>query len=189
MGVAEDFKSFCKNLAVTKQVSIADRCGLITRRLNIEFWGTDSRIYHSIYAGSYGRDTATGRTSDLDLIFWLPISYYKIYASYKGNGQSALLQAIRNALRKTYPTTQIGADGQVVVVSFTDGVTFETLPAFENQDLNFTYPDSNNGGSWKVTNPRPEIAEINRMDKDCNGNLKNLCKMARSYARKLWMRG
>ncbi|HOP18223.1 MAG TPA: hypothetical protein PLX99_16560 [Gammaproteobacteria bacterium] len=81
--------------------------------------------------------------------------------------------------------SQIGADGQVVVVAFTDNVTFEVLPAFENKDDSFTYPDSNNGGSWKVTNPRPEIAEINRMDKECNGNLKNLCKMARAW-KKEW---
>ena len=80
---------------------------------------------HSIYAGSYGRSTATGGTSDVDMIFWLPVSYYNTYNGYAGNGQSALLQLFRNALQKTYPTTRLGADGQVVVVSFTDGVTFE----------------------------------------------------------------
>jgi hypothetical protein len=118
------------------------------------------------------------------MIFWLPVSYYNTYNAYSGNGQSALLQLVRNALRKTYPTTQVGADGQVVVVSFQDGITFEVLPAFVNNNDSFTYPDSNAGGSWKATNPRPEIAEINRLDKECNGNLKNLCKMARAWKRK-----
>lgn len=181
MGVGEDFSTFYNNLAVTKRGSISDRYELITRRFNLEFWDSDSRVNHSIYAGSYGRNTATGATSDVDMIFWLPVSYYNTYNNYIGNGQSALLQLFRNALQKTYPTTQIGGDGQVVVISFTDDVTFEVLPAFENQNDSFTYPDSNNGGSWKVTNPRPEIAEINRMDKDCNGNLKSLCKMARAW--------
>ncbi|MEZ5542912.1 MAG: nucleotidyltransferase [Pseudomonadota bacterium] len=184
MGVGEDFKSFCNNLAVTNRQSISDRYELITRRFNLEFWNTDSRTSHSIYAGSFGRNTATGKTSDVDMIFWLPVSYYNTYNAYSGNGQSALLQLVRNALRKTYPTTQTGADGQVVVVSFQDNITFEILPAFVNRDDSFTYPDSNGGGSWRTTNPRPEISEINRLDKECNGNLKNLCKMARAWKKK-----
>ena len=185
MGVGEDFKTFCRNLAVTNRDSISTRYELITRRLNLEFWNTDSRTSHSIYAGSFGRNTATGRTSDVDIIFWLPVSYYKAYNAYSGNGQSALLQLVRNALRKTYPTTHIGADGQIVAVSFQDGMTFETLPAFVNKDYSFTFPDSNGGGSWKTTNPRPEISEINRIDNSCNGNIKNLCKMARAW-KKRW---
>lgn len=184
MGVGEDFKSFCANLAVTNRQSISDRYELITRRFNLEFWNADSRTSHSIYAGSFGRNTATRKTSDVDMIFWLPVSYYNTYDAYSGNGQSALLQLVRNALRKTYPTTQAGADGQVVVVSFQDNITFEILPAFVNKDDSFTYPDSNNGGSWRTTNPRPEISEINRLDKECNGNLKNLCKMARAWKKK-----
>lgn len=185
MGVGEDFGAFCGNLAITNRGSISDRYELITRRFNLEFWNSDSRLNHSLYTGSYGRHTAIGSTSDVDMIFWLPVAYYNTYSAYIGNGQSSLLQLFRNALQKTYNTTQIGADGQVVVVSFTDGVTFEILPAFENTNDSFTYPDSNNGGSWKVTNPRPEIAEINRVDKEYNGNLKCLCRMARAW-KKEW---
>ncbi|HAU29787.1 MAG TPA: nucleotidyltransferase [Rhodospirillaceae bacterium] len=183
MGVGEDFRSFCGNLAVTvaRRSCISDRCQMITRRLNLEFWGSDSPTNHSIYAGSYGRGTATGVTSDVDMIFWLPPAIYTKYNSYLGNGQSALLQAFKNALQKTYSTTHIGADGQVVVVAFWDGITFEIVPAFEMLDSSFKYPDTNDGGTWKNTNPRPEIAEINRMDQECNGNLKNLCKMARAW--------
>lgn len=184
MGVGEDFKTFCGNLAVTNRDSISSRYELITRRFNLEFWNTDSRTNHSIYAGSFGRNTATGKTSDVDMIFWLPVSYYNTYNAYSGNGQSALLQLVRSALQKTYPTTHVGADGQIVAVSFQDGITFETLPAFVNTDGSFTFPDSNGGGSWKTTNPRPEISEINRIDKECNGNLKNLCKMARAWKKK-----
>lgn len=181
MGVADDFKTFCGNLAVINRDSIAVRAGRITRRLNIEFWDLESETQHRLYVGSFGRDTATGETSDVDLLVRLPYATYKTYADYQGNGQSALLQAVRVALQKTYPSTSIGADGQVVVVRFNDNLTFETLPAFRNKDESFTYPDANNGGSWKVTNPRPEIAEINRMDTACNGNLKCLCKMARAW--------
>lgn len=184
MGVGENFSIFCENLAVKKSESISTRYKQITKRFNLEFWETDSDVNHSIYTGSYGRNTATGSTSDLDMLFWLPASYYNSHNKHAGNGQSALLQLFRNALRKTYSTTQIGADGQVVVVTFTDGIIFEIVPSFLNTDGSFTYPDSNNGGSWKITNPRPEIAEINRIDRECNGNLKNLCKMARAWKKK-----
>ena len=181
MGVGDDFKTFCGNLAVTKRATISDRYELITRRLNLEFWDSDSRVNHSIYTGSYGRGTATGETSDVDMIFWLQYKDYLRFNGHSGNGQSAMLQEVRTAIKKTYSVTNIGADGQVVVVPFDDGVTFEVLPAFVNDDGSFTYPDSNNGGSWKTANPRPEIAEINSMDNKCNGNLKNLCKMGRAW--------
>jgi len=185
MGVAEDFRTLCSNLAVPSKVrsSIAARGGLITRSLNLEFWNTDSQDAHSLYTGSYGRYTAIEATSDVDMIVWLPPEAYVRYNRQLGNGQSAMLQDVRNALKKTYPTTQIGADGQVVVISFTDGLTFEVMPAFLNQEDSFAFPDSNSGGTWKTTNPRPEIAEMNRMDKECNYNLKNLCKMARAWKR------
>ncbi|MGY6258147.1 SMODS domain-containing nucleotidyltransferase [Paraburkholderia caledonica] len=185
MGVADDFRTLCSNLAITKRASISDRYELITRRLNLEYWNAESRMYHSIQAGSYGRGTATAKTSDVDMIFWLPYAQYLRFNNYVGNGQSALLQDVRTAIRKTYSVTNIGADGQVVVVPFDDGITFEVLPAFENNDASFTYPDSNGGGSWKTTNPRPEIAEMNRLDALCNANLKNLCKMARAW-RHVW---
>jgi len=185
VGVGDDFRTFCANLAISKRATISERYELITRRLNLEFWDSDSRTYHSIQAGSYGRGTATAKTSDVDMIFWLPYSDYVRFNGYAGNGQSALLQAVRTAIKKTYSVTNIGGDGQVVSVPFDDGITFEVLPAFENGDDSFTYPDSNNGGGWKTTNPRPEIAELAWMDNLCNGNLKNLCKMARAW-RYVW---
>lgn len=88
-------------------------------------------------------------------------------------------------IRTTYSTSEVGADGQVVVVPFTDGVTFEVLPAFVNKDGSYIFPDANSGGSWKTTNPKPEIDAIQAMDDSCNGNLKNLCRMARAWKR-MW---
>jgi hypothetical protein len=183
MGVGEDFRTFCSNLAVptTIRSSISERYELITRRLNIEFWTTDSRTSHSFYTGSYGRGTALGTTSDVDMIFQLPYSEYGRYNAHYGNGQSALLQEVRKAIQKTYSTTDIGADGQVVGVPFTDGITFEVVPAFVNTDGGYTFPDANGGGSWKTTNPKPEIDELGKMDGACNGNLKMLCRMGRAW--------
>lgn len=183
MGVGEDFQTFCSRLVIStdNRSSISRRYELITRRLNIEFRGSDSPTMNSFYVGSYGRGTAIDGLSDLDMIFVMPYSLYERYDKYQGNGQSAMLQDVRASLRKTYPTTSIGADGQVVVIAFDDGIIFEIVPAFLSTKDKYIYPDSNNGGRWRVTDPKPEIEAISSMDKECNGNLKLICRMMRSW--------
>lgn len=181
MGVGEDFEGFCRNIAVRDRDSISQRYQQLTRRLNTEYWNTDSYTAHSFYLGSYGRGTAIGLTSDVDMLFELPVSVYTQYDGWQSNGQSGLLQAVRTAIKKTYSFTEVGADGQVVVVPFTDGITFEILPAFPNVDRSFTYPDANSGGAWKTTNPKPEIEAIDTRDTLCNYNLKMLGRMARAW--------
>lgn len=181
MGLADWFSTFCSNIQVANGGTISLRYKAITKRLNTDFWGTSSETSHSLYIGSYGRSTAIHGTSDVDMIFELPYSVYRQYNGYITNGQSALLQAVRSSLRTTYPATGIGADGQVLQVPFNDGITFELVPAFANTNSSYTYPDSNGGGSWKVTNPRPEIAAIRTRNSACNGNLIRLCRMMRSW--------
>ncbi len=181
MGVGEDFENFCSNITVDNREIIGQRYRRITRQLNQDFWESDSENRHSLYVGSYGRGTARRGFSDLDMIFELPYKYYRRYNEYIANGQSALLQTVKRSLQKTYSSTDIGGDGQVVAISFSDGMRFEVVPVFESQDSSYTYPDANDQGKWKVTNPRPEIAAIASMDAVCNGNLKWLCRMARSW--------
>jgi hypothetical protein len=118
------------------------------------------------------------------MIFELPYSVYEQYNRYAGNGQSALLQAVKTSIAKTYSTTSIRADGQVALVSFDDGITFEIVPVFINQANSYTYPDANDGGSWRATNPRPEIEAIRSRNTACNGNLIPLCRMMRSWKQK-----
>ena len=184
MGLADWFSTFCKNIQVQDVGTISARHKSITRRLNTDFWNTTSEISHSLYVGSYGRKTAIQGFSDLDMVFCLPYSVYERYNNYSGNGQSALLQAVRQSIQRTYSTTNIDADGQVVQVPFADGITFEVVPVFDNTDGSFTFPDSNGGGSWKITDPKPEIEAIQSRNKDCNGNLIPLCRMMRSWKSK-----
>src|ERR1051326_6225465 len=177
MGLADWFSTFCSNIQVNDGGTIATRYKAITRRLNTDFWTTTSDTAHSLYTGSYGRNTAIGGFSDLDMIFQLPYSEYLKYSSYQGNGQSALLQAIRKSIEKTYSTTSLRADGQVILVPFDDRITFEVVPAFVNNDDSYTYPDANGGGSWKLTNPKPEVTAIRARNDACNKNLVPLCRM------------
>ncbi len=53
-----------------------------------------------------------------------------------------------------------------------------------NQDSSYTFPDANEGGSWRTTNPRPEIEAIRARNMACNGNLVPLCRMMRSWKQK-----
>lgn len=184
MGVGEDFETFCRNLTVNNRNTISDRAGAITRRLNLDFRSIYSDSANSRYVGSYGRGTAIRGFSDLDLLYEMPWSEYTRFNGYLYNGQSSLLQAVRNSIRTTYPNTEVGGDGQVVVVQFADGMCFEVVPGFRNNDNSFTYPDSNAGGSWKITNPLPEIAAVEAGDHAWNNNMTRLCRMTRAWRRK-----
>lgn len=182
MGVAEKFKKFNENIRISSSNvdSISYRYKRITKQLNKDFWDNESDTSHSLFVGSYGRDTDI-YVSDIDMLFRLPYSVYEQYNNYNGNGQSALLQAVRVSLQKTYNTSHIKGDGQIIGINFEDGINFEIVPCFINKDESYTYPDSNDGGSWKTTNPKPEIEAIRKVNNDCNGNLKNLCRMSRVW--------
>lgn len=185
MALGEWFEQFNNNLKIQNSSTISSRYKSITRRLNTDFWDKTSDVAHSLYVGSYGRNTAIHGISDLDIIFQLPFSTYKQYDNYYGNGQSALLQQIKQSIEKTYPVTNTKADGQVIQVPFNDGIIFEVVPAFINKDDSYTFPDANNGGSWKATNPRAEINAIKTRNGNCNNNLIRLCRMLRSW-KSMW---
>lgn len=184
MTVAEDFLAFrgSYNIGQIQMSDIGVRYRAFTTRLNKDFWNTDSDTAHSLYVGSYGRDTAAKGISDLDIGFRLPGSVFTKYNAYSSNGKSALLQAVKASIQKTYSTSKIGGDGQVVVVSFKDGITFEILPYFDtNNSGTWLYPDSKGGGSWKTCKPREEIAALSARNIFANGNLKALCRMMRVW--------
>lgn len=183
ISVSNDFSSFCNNLRLNDNTvsSIRARYHLITKRINQDFWNTDSSVIHSLYVGSYGRGTCI-YTSDVDIVIELPWSYYSKYNNYFGNGQSALLQAVRSSLAKTYSTSSISADGQVVDINFRDGIKFEIVPAFKYSDNSgYCYPDTNNGGTWKSMNPKAEMDSFNGRNIITNKNLKRLCRMVRAW--------
>ena len=71
----------------------------------------------------------------------------------------------------------------MIVIPFSDGISFELVPGFLNGDGSYTFPDANNGGKWLTTNPRPEIKAIADRNSACNGNLYELCRMARAWKR------
>lgn len=185
MGISEWFSEFYQNCIIPqdKITSISYRYKRITKQLNYDFYSITSETSHSYYVGSYGRDTASNRISDLDVVFILPSSLYYQYDKYEGNGQSALLQAVKRSIQKTYSTSESFGDGQVVGINFDDGILFEIVPVFENQGNTLTYPNSNDGGSWQTTDPFPEIKAIQDINNETNKNLKKMCRMLRHFVK------
>lgn len=157
----------------------------ITKRLNRKYYSLDEledeETDNGLIVGSVGRTTAVRNVSDFDYIFSLPSEVYRRFDSYEGNGQSALLQEIKNELLKRYPNTKIKGDGQVVVIDFSDGGKIELVPAFEQSDGNFKYPDSRNGGSWKTTKPKPEIEKCKSLNSNFNNHFSNLTRLIRRW--------
>ena len=175
-------KKYSEVISQEKRSRISTRYKTVTRAINQEFYNSDSEVAHSLYVGSYGRGTAIN-TSDLDIMVILPEEEYEHSDSRRGNGQSRLLQSVREAIKNAYPSSDIRADGQVVKISFSDDMKFEILPAFENinylGEITYTYPDSNQGGNWLSTNPKAEQNAIKEKNKSSNGLLVDTCRHLR----------
>lgn len=140
----------------------------------------DSRNNQMLQVGSVGRGTAITKTSDYDVIFKLPQEVYNRFDSHEDNGQSKLLQEVKEEIRNLYSSTNIKGDGQVVVISFTDG-QIELVPGFEQADGSFKFPDSHGDGSWKTTKPIPEIEKSREMKNQTNDIFNYLCYLMRQW--------
>jgi len=180
MSLAKNFSGFIKDICFDLG-DIETTCGEITKKLNSFYYGlssdSDSHLY---YVGSIGRQTAVKNTSDVDIIFNLPREVYEKYDSYETNGQSALLQDVKEVLKERYSKTQIRGDGQVVVIEF-DKFTVELVPAFLLQDNTFVYPDTHDGGSWKITDPFSEQKATAYGNDKSNGIFVDVCRMIRIW--------
>lgn len=161
---------------IRKTISL--RYHTVTKAINNEFWNSTNDTMHSLYVGSYGRNTAID-TSDIDILVELPSYLFDHFNNLSGNSQSRLLQAVRNTILSRYPRSDVRADGQVVKISFSDGMYFEIVPAFKDSWGSYQYPDSNKGGSWKSTNPKAEQEEMARKNRSSNGLLYDTCKHIR----------
>lgn len=180
LSIADTFKQFLSNLAVDNAQAISDRYGEITCALNKKFRDTESKTANTLQVGSYGRHTAIKGISDLDMLYIMPKGEWD---NYKNGGQSKLLSDAAAAIRARYPKTTVRVD-RLVVQAVYSNFTVEAQPVFEQDDGSFKYPDTYNGGSWKITKPREEIKAMSEFVADKNDNLRRLCKMARAWKNK-----
>lgn len=175
------FSQFVGNLAISNTETISGRYGELTAALNKQFRDTESKTANTLQVGSFGRKTGINGISDLDMLYIMPKGKWDIYN--KAGGQLRLLQDTKEAILKRYPTTSIRVDRLVVTVTYKN-FHVEIQPVFEQADTSYKYPDTKNGGSWKITKPREEMQEIANLDEIKNFNLRCLCKMARAWKNK-----
>lgn len=184
MSLENDFETFIGNLEPTNIGEMETTVGEIAKKLNKNYYDLDGdKISHMYIVGSIGRGTAIKGVSDLDILFDLPDEVFKKFDAYKEKKQSSLLQEVKNVLKERYPNTDISGDGQVVVIKF-NKYTVELVPGFKQSDDRFKYPDTNNGGSWKYTNPLSEIEESNKTSEDTDNNFKYIANMLRAWKNK-----
>lgn len=184
MSLETDFEIFIGNLEPTNISEMEITVGEIAKKLNKNYYNLDSdKTSHMYIVGSVGRGTAIKGVSDLDILFDLPVEVFKRFDAYKEKKQSSLLQEVKNVLKARYPNTDISGDGQVVVIKF-NKYTVELVPGFKQSDDRFKYPDTNNGGSWKYTDPLPEISESKKTAEDTDNNFKYIANMLRAWKNK-----
>jgi hypothetical protein len=181
MSVSEMFSQFLENLAIANAETISLRYGELTAALNKSFRDTESKEANSLRVGSFGRKTGIKGISDLDMLYIMPKSAWDKYNI--SGGQLKLLQDAKGAISARYPTTKVRVDRLVVTVTY-QNFHVEAQPVFEQDDGSYKYPDTKNGGSWKITKPREEMEAIADQDLAKNANLRRLCKMARAWKNK-----
>lgn len=180
MSISEKLEKFFNEIKLDSTEEFDTSIKEITKKLNKTYYDFNSDKDNSYIVGSIGRNTAVKGVSDVDLIFNLPDDVFKKFDSYESNGQTALLQEMKKIIFDRYPTTDISADGQVVVISFSK-YTIELVPAFLKDDDTFKYPDTNDGGSWKTTKPFQEQGESFSIDNKYNGLFVKLANMLRCW--------
>lgn len=182
MSISQMFEEFIDNLAISNKQMISDRYAELTKTLNKQFRDTDSETANTLQVGSFGRKTGINGISDLDMLYIMPKASWDTYNNAQ-NGQYKLLSDTKEAILSRYSRTDVSVDRLVVTVTFSN-FYIEVQPVFEQEDGSFKYPDTKNGGSWKITKPRDEIDEISSADESKNQNLRRLCKMARAWKNK-----
>lgn len=101
INISSVFQEFCNSLRMSDNTvsSVRNRYHMITKRINQDFWNSDSVISHSWYVGSYGRGTSI-YASDIDIVVGIPWTEYARYDNYLYNGQSSFLAALRKKFIK-----------------------------------------------------------------------------------------
>ncbi len=187
-GTADRFNNFLQNIKLTssQKEDAKNKYDGVCKKLHDHFYDNNYSGDTKLLVGSYGKKTNIRPARDVDVFFKIP--WDKFSSSY--GSQSNLLQKVRNILKERYYNTDIRADRNVVVVNFSNTHFIELIPCFEHTipgELKgkFSIPDSTNGGSWKLVDPKAEIEQINNSDKITNGNTKNLIKMIKKWQQNL----
>ena len=176
--MGDNFIEFLNNLQIDNMNEITVSLNGIAKKLNQKYYDNSTNGNY-LLVGSMGRETSIKGESDIDVIYELPNEVFKRFDDNEGNSQSQLLQEVKDALKEKYSSTDIKGDGQVVVISF-NKYKIELVPGFKQEDDSYKYPDTHDGGSWKITKPVSEIDESKNKIENTD-TYKDLCQMIREW--------
>ncbi len=133
--------------------------------------------------GSYAKSTNIRPPRDIDVIFKMPHEEFEKYNNCSGNGQSKLLQDIKSILNTKYTTTEtIKGWGKVVLIKFSDNThNVELLPAWEQSSGVFKIPNTENGGTWELFDPRNDISRIQDSSNSTSGETIKIIRMIKKW--------
>lgn len=179
--LSDNFKKFLENIELTEyQVEDGDKKATsVCKTLHEHYYDENYTGSTKLLIGSFGKNTAIRPPSDVDVIFLLPQSEKERYDKRSGNGQSQLLQDVKNLLLKTYPLTDIKGDGPVVMINF-DSYKIEVTPSFKSF-WGYSVPLTRDDGNWENINPIREKEEIIKSNERSKGNTRNLIKMIKKW--------
>ena len=155
IGIRQRFSRFHDGIQTTpdRRTDGLTKQHRVRQALQRAYYGAATESPPGLIVGSWGQQTETRPTNDVDIFFPLPYSEFQRFDAYSGNGQSALLQDVKEKLEMPYPQTRMRGDGQVVQVNF-NTIGIELVPVFSLGDSGeFVMPDTNDGGRWKIVNP------------------------------------
>lgn len=181
-----NFSRFMENITLTDhqwedaQTKYEGVCKCLDRH----FYKSDYVPSHKFLFGSYKLKTCIRPVvpdQDVDVLFKITEAQYEKYR----NNPGGLLQEVRMAIKDKYTTTdKIKAWGKVVLVQFADGThNVEVLPALERSDMTFLIPNTENGGSWEMFNPRASIAKFQASNQNTENLTCELTKIIKSWVR------
>lgn len=181
MTVGTRFSQFLSNLMLTPDQRSDGQVKHTGVRQCLDSWYYGSAYAgNGILVGSWGKSTEIRPPRDIDIIFVLPKEVYDRFNTRPGNKQSQLLQEVKAVLQKTYPSTVMKGDGQVVSVPFTS-YAVEVVPAFLRTGGQYYICDTNNGGRYKTTDPNAEIAKVKSSNDTTSGNTRDLIRMLKCW--------
>jgi len=182
MTVGERFQKFLANLMLTTDQRSDGRIkhSGVRACLNRHYYGITSDSANSLLVGSWGKLTEIRPPRDIDIMFILPYSVYERYQRISGNKQSQLLQEVKGVLQRTYSTTSMRGDGQVVMVPFSS-YAVEVLPAIKLTNGQYWICDTNAGGRYKTIDPTTEINHVHNSNNATSGNTRDLIRMMKKW--------
>jgi hypothetical protein len=189
------------------KITVAHRFGLLLKK--IELRPADAKTYYGhrisvtkrlqkcftanriVPIGSASRGTSIRHFSDIDLMLVLSVKEVRWGDYWKSS--NTVLKNIRDQLQDRYTTTEVGRDGQAIVVYFADGqYPVDVVPAVYTNSvaINFTgteiksypvfkIPDGE--GGWMDTSPLAHSKYLNLQNLRSRGKLYNVIKLVKFW--------